>query len=275
MRLCVPIPCFFGNMDFADAIRKVAELGYDAAETYNWRGIDFDRTRAAIEETGVELLSMCTTEFRMTDPAYRSAWLDGLLESCKAAKKLGVRKLITQVGNDVGTPRERQHASIVETLRQARPILEEYGVTIMPEPLNTYVNHPGYYLWSSAEAFDIIREINHPQVKLIYDIYHQQVMEGNIIPNITKNLDLIAHLHSAGHPGRIDLQFGENDYKVIFDAVDKAGYTGACGLEYRPTMDPAESLRVARELYGKPGAGSVPALEKHARPEKLLPGEEA
>ena len=93
-------------------------------------------------------------------------------------------------------------------------------------------------------------QVDHPLVKLIYDIYHQQVMEGNIIPNVTKNLDCIAHLHSAGHPGRIELQFGENDYKVIFAKVDEAGYTGSCGLEYTPLLDPIESLKIAKELYG-------------------------
>ena len=72
----------------------------------------------------------------------------------------------------------------------------------MIEPLNTLFNHPGYYLWSAVEGFDIIREVDHPLVKVVYDIYHQQIMEGNIIPNITQNLDCIAHLHSAGHPGR-------------------------------------------------------------------------
>ena len=84
----------------------------------------------------------------------------------------------------------------------------------------------------------------------MYDIYHQQIMEGNIFPNITQNLDCIAHLHSAGHPGRHELQYGVSDYRVIFDAVDKAGYTGACGLEYGPLLDPEESLRIARDLYG-------------------------
>ena len=139
---------------------------------------------------------------------------------------------------------------IVDALEQAKPILEEYGVTIMLEPLNTYVNHPGYYLWSSKEGFDIVREVNHPLVKIIYDIYHQQIMEGNIIPSIRDNLDCIAHLHSAGHPGRNELQFGENDYKVIFSAIDKAGYKGACGLEYRPLLDPIESLKIAKQIYG-------------------------
>lgn len=250
MRLCVPIPCFFGKWDFCDAIRKVAELGFDAAETYHWKNLDLDKVRATCEETGVELLSMCTTEFHMTDPAFCEKWLDGLKESCEAAKKLNVKRLITQVGQDTGRPRAEQHNAIVETLRQARPILEESGVTIMIEPLNTLVNHPGYYLWSSLEGFDIVREVDHPLVKVVYDIYHQQVMEGNIIPNIKNNLDQIAHLHSAGHPGRNELQFGENDYNVIFKAVDAMGYTGACGLEYIPKMDPIESLTEAKKRYG-------------------------
>ena len=250
MRLCVPIPCFFKGIDFCDAIRRVKALGFDAAETYAWKNLDLDAVRATCEETGVELLSMCTSEFRMTDPALRDAWLAGLKESCAAANKVGAKKLITQVGPDTGAPREKQHESIVAALRAAKPILEDSGVTIMIEPLNTYVNHPGYYLWSAVEAFQIIREADHPWAKVVYDIYHQQIMEGNIIPNITNNLDLIAHLHSAGHPGRNELQYGESDYKVIFAAVDKAGYTGACGLEYRPLMDPEESLREAKRIYG-------------------------
>jgi len=250
MRLCVPVPCFFKNIPFEDAIRRIKELGFDAAETYNWKSMDLDAVKKALDETGVELISMCTTEFRLTDPAYRQAWLDGLKESCEAANKLGVKKLITQVGQDTGAPREEQHAAIVETLKLAKPILEAAQVTIMLEPLNTYVNHPGYYLWSAVEGFEIVREVDSPYVKIIYDIYHQQVMEGNIIPNVTKNLDCIAHLHSAGHPGRHELQYGENDYKVIFKAIDEAGYTGACGLEYGPLLPPEESLIIAKHIYG-------------------------
>ena len=250
MRLCVPVPCFFKNIPFEDAIRRIKELGFDAAETYNWKSLDLDAVKNALDETGVELLSMCTTEFRLTDPAYRQAWLDGLKESCEAANKLGVKKLITQVGQDTGAPREEQHAAIVETLKLAKPILEKAQVTIMIEPLNTYVNHPGYYLWSAVEGFEIVREVDSPYVKVVYDIYHQQVMEGNIIPNVTGNLDCIAHLHAAGHPGRHEMQYGESDYKVIFAAIDKAGYTGACGLEYGPLLPPEESLIIAKHIYG-------------------------
>ena len=249
MRICVPVPCFYRDIPFEDAIRKVGALGFDAAETYNWRELNLDAVKAACQASGVELLSMCTTEFRLTTPEIRPGFLAGLKESCAAAKKVGAGRLITQVGQDTGAPREAQHASIVEGLKASIPILEETGTILMIEPLNTIVDHKGYYLWSAAEGFEIVREVNHPLVKVVYDIYHQQVMEGNIIPNVTNNLDCIAHLHSAGHPGRIDLQFGENDYKVIFAAIDRAGYTGACGLEYRPTLEPEESLREFRRIY--------------------------
>ena len=150
MRLCVPIPCFFHEMDFVSSLYKVRELGFDAAETYNWRGLDLDRVREACLETGVELLSMCTTEFRMTDPDCRGLWLAGLQESCEAAERMGVKRLITQVGQDTGAPREEQYASIVAALTAAKPILDAFGVTIMIEPLNTLFNHPGYYLWSGC-----------------------------------------------------------------------------------------------------------------------------
>ncbi len=249
MRLCVPIPCFFPNIPFEDAVKRVSEMGFDAVETYAWGNLDFDRVKGACTEYGVEFISMCTTEFRMTSPEHRELWLAGLKESCAAAVKMGVRRLITQVGNDTGEERALQHQSIVDALNAAKPILDTYGVTVMMEPLNPLVDHKGYYLTRSGEAFDIAREVDHPLVKVVYDIYHQQITEGNIIPSITGNLDCIAHLHSAGHPGRHELQYGESDYKVIFAAVDKAGYTGCCGLEYGPTMDREESLRITGEIY--------------------------
>ena len=248
IRPCVVVPCFYRGVPLPEVLHRVAALGFDAVELYGWRDLDFKAVRQAVSETGVEILSMCTTEFRMTDPAFRAAWLDGLRESCAAAQSLGVGRLITQVGADTGAPRELQHAAIVETLRAAVPILEAHGVTVMIEPLN-HKNHPGYYLTYAREAFDIVREVDCPYARVVYDIYHQQVTEGNILPSILENLDCIAHLHGAGHPGRIELQYGENDYGVILRQVEAAGYRGAFGLEYRPTMDAEASLKRFREIY--------------------------
>ena len=251
MKLCVVIPCFFPKVSFCDALRQSAALGYEAVETWGWEGLDLKEVRKTLDETGIEFLSMCTSEFRLNSPEYRTLWLNGLRKSCEAAMVLGVKKLITQVGNDTGAPREEQHASIVAGLKAGIPILEEYGITVMIEPLNTAVDHKSYYLWSSAEAFDIIREVGHPNVKMVFDIYHQQIMEGNIIPNIVNNLDCIAHLHGAGNPGRHELQYGENDYKNIISSVEKAGYKGYLGLEYFPRLASDKSLAEARRIYGK------------------------
>ncbi len=250
MRIDVAVPCFFGDTDFCEALYNIKELGFNAAETYNWKNLDLDKVAFASKDSGVEIISVCTTDFRLTDDAFRDEWLKGLKESVVAAKKIGAKKLITQVGNDTGEQRARQHENIVKTLKAAKPILEDSGVTVMLEPLNTLYDHKGYYLWSSIEGFDIVREVESPFVKIVYDIYHQQVMEGNVINNIRDNLDCIAHLHCAGNPGRHELQFGENDYKVIFEAVDKMGYTGCCGLEYNPLLDPVESLKEFKRIYG-------------------------
>lgn len=252
MRLCVTLPCHFptgSTEEICAAIRKAAELGYDAVEGYFWTGWDLTAVRAALDECGVEFLSLVVPETRMTDPTYRASWLKALEDACLAATALGARRLITQVGPDTGAPRDEQHAAIVETLKLGAPILEKYGVTVMPEPLNVKVNHPGYYLTTAEEAFAIVREVGSPFVKIVYDIYHQQVTEGDIIPTVTANLDCIAHLHAAGHPGRHELWEGELNYAYIFDAIDKAGYTGACGLEYGALGNPAESLAKAKQLF--------------------------
>lgn len=251
MKFDIPVPCFFGGDDFCEAIGKIAALGFNAAETYDWKNLDRKKTRAVLKECGVELVSMCTSFFNMTDPDCREKWLAGLKESCIAANELGVKRLITQVGGDTGKERAYQHESIVNAVKAGADILESSGITLMIEPLNTLVDHKGYYLTSSAEAFDIIREAGTENAKVVFDIYHQQISEGNIIPNIINNLDLIEHLHCAGHPGRHDLQYGENDYNVIFSAVDKAGYTGFCGLEYTPLGESAASLEAFKRIYMK------------------------
>jgi len=120
--------------------------------------------------------------------------------------------------------------------------LEKTGITLALEPLNTIIDHKGYYLWQSSEAFEIINKVNSPHVKILYDIYHQQVMEGNIVNTITSNIEKICHFHSAGLPGRGELHDGELNYPFIFSKIDKAGYKGYIGLEYFPKQEPLENL---------------------------------
>ena len=124
MKLCVPLPCFFPTSDtpqFCKAIRTISDLGYTAAEAYDWRMLDTAAVKHTLDETGVELCSILVMETRLTTPACRDLWLKALRETCEAASKMGVTRAITQVGNDTGAPREVQHAAIVETLKAAKP----------------------------------------------------------------------------------------------------------------------------------------------------------
>lgn len=243
MKLSVCIPMFFKKTPIAEAIPEIAALGYSAAEFWALPA-DTDITAVcdACKKHGVTLVAMCPDKFKMTDSAYHNDYLESLETACKNAVALGIKRLISQVGPDTGDAREIQHANIVDCLKKSVPILEKYGLTLVIEPLNTLVDHKGYYLVRSDEAFDIIREVGSKNVRLLFDIYHQQVSEGNVISNIVENLDLIGHLHSAGCPGRHELDNGELNYKEIFKAIDNAGYDGYCALEYKPLIDPKESL---------------------------------
>ena len=249
MRPSVVLPCFFGHEHIRDTIEKIAKVGYDCAELWFWTSYDLEALKQACKDYGVELCSICTTEFRMTSPECHELWLDALKQTCRVANTLGASFIISQVGYDTGAPRDLQRAAILEKLEAAKPILEAHGICLLLEALNQKVDSPTYFMSSSQDAFGIIREVNHPLIRLVYDIYHQQITEGHIIDTVTQNLNCIAHLHAAGNPGRHELWLGENDYQFIFDAIDRTGYTGACGLEYYPTLEALESLAETRKRY--------------------------
>jgi hydroxypyruvate isomerase len=168
----------------------------------------------------------------------------GLQQSVETAKALDLNILISQVGNEVpGVPRAEQHESLVEGLKTAADLLDHTGITLVIEPLNVLVDHAGYYLIRSDEAFQVVDAVGSPQVKVVFDIYHQQISEGHLIANITNNIDKIGHFHAAGNPGRHELQIGEINYPQIFDAIVQAGFNGYLGLEYFPQRDPVSGLQ--------------------------------
>ncbi|MFZ2014706.1 MAG: TIM barrel protein, partial [Nocardioides sp.] len=131
---------------------------------------------------------------------------------------------------------------LVENLKRAAEVVEPLGISLCLEALNTLVDHAGYFLNSARLGFEVVREVGSPQVKLLYDVYHMQIMEGNLIATINEHVGAIGHFHSAGVPGRHELFTGELDYRNIIKAVDAAGYQGYFGLEYWPTYDQRQSL---------------------------------
>jgi hydroxypyruvate isomerase len=243
MNISVCIGAVYNGKDFIESLKEISSLGIKAFEFWSWWDQDLNAIKTAKDELGLEVSAFCTRFVSLVDPCRRKEYIRGLEESIEAARLLGCTKLITQVGNDTGAPREIQRQNLIDGLKACAPILEKEGITLLVEPLNTYVDHPGYYLYSSQEAFEIIQAVGSKNVKLLFDIYHQQIMEGNLLSNITSNLDKIAHFHAAGNPGRHELYIGEINYPEIFKAIDRAGYEGYIGFEYFPVEEPEKGLR--------------------------------
>jgi len=243
MKFSVCVEALFRGKDLGESLRQIKNVGIDTFEFWSWWNKDLDMILRLKEELGMNISTFCTKFVSLTDPAQRKTYLEGLRESIRIAKKMGVRALITQVGNELpGISREKQHDSIVDGLRECAPILEGEGIILLFEPLNTLVDHKGYYLYSADEAFRVHDEVGSPNVKVLYDIYHQQIMDGHLISRITSNIEKIGHFHAAGNPGRHELDRGEINYPEIFRAIDETAYQGYMGLEYFPIEDPVQGL---------------------------------
>lgn len=251
MHYSVCVSAVFSRLSMEEAIARVREAGLDTYEFWGWWDKDISAVQQAQKQHGLRLAAMCTRMIPLNDPKRREDFLHGLEESLAVAKQLDCRTLIAQVGQDrAECTREEQNRSIVDGLKACVPLLEENGVVLTIEPLNTLVDHKGYFLARSDEAFQIVREVNSPYVKVLFDIYHQQITEGNLIPNLTGNVEWIGHVHIAGHPGRHE-PYGRNEihYPAVLGALKEAGYRGMVGLEYFPLGDAMESLKtLQREI---------------------------
>lgn len=243
MKFSVCTDAVYGEIATPDAMEKVNALGIDTIEFWGWWDKDIDKILEKKNELGMSIAAICTRFISLTEPDKRNEYISGLKETIEIAKKIGTNIVISQTGNDTGDKREKQHKNLVEGLRACVPILEEAGMVLVVEPLNTYIDHAGYYLYSSKEAFDIIDEVSSDNVKVLFDMYHQQIMEGNLLRNIMNNIDKIGHFHAAGNPGRHELDLGEIDYDYIFKELKRSPYNGYIGLEYNPVYDPEVGIK--------------------------------
>lgn len=226
---------------------EAAKRGFKAMEVLTWTGLDLPRLKKAYDDAGMVISAI---NFRSNDPEVQAqiAWTHGLVwedtlpaflqsirESVEAAKILGVHNIVVTTGNEIpGVPRVTQHANIVRALRAAAPICEEAGITMVLEPLNVIISHKGHYLTTTAEAVAIIREVDSPAVKVLYDVFHQQITEGNITWNLRNNIQYIGHIHIGDVPDRKEPGTGEINYKRVFSVIRELGFEGfvvfECGL---------------------------------------------
>lgn len=256
-------PClgmFYTDLPFVERMRKVKGQGFDAFEFWCWWEEDPAAISAEAKKLGLKVVACCTKFISLVNPKERPAYLEGLRESIAAAKKMNCSMLISQVGNErSGVAREEQRQSLIDGLKAAAPILAENDMTLVFEPLNLLVDHAGYFLARSDEAYEIWRKVGSPNVKMLFDIYHQQITEGNLIPNIVHYLDSIGHFHTADHPGRHDLGSGEINYTNVLQKIEDLGYDGYVGLEYMPIETNEKALKSALAVAPKPVTATVKA----------------
>jgi hydroxypyruvate isomerase len=224
-------------------LEKVKEHGFHGLEYYAWWELDLDQVAKEQERIGVGISATCTRFFNLVDETKREEYIEGLKQTITACKKLGIKSIISQTGNEIkGLPREVQQRAMVETLKRCAPLCEEAGVVLELEPLNGLVDHVGHYLQRSDEAAQIIDQVGSPHVKLVFDVYHQQITEGNVIRNATRYRDRINHYHIADNPGRKQPGTGELNYVNILKAIKETGYRGFIGLECGYTVDTDQAL---------------------------------
>jgi hydroxypyruvate isomerase len=254
MRLSACIEWLFAAEaeNFADRIRLAHRHGVEAVEFWTWKDKDVGSIEWALNETGVELTSFVAEPMiALTDVANRTPFIEGLKRSVEVARRLGAHTLIAQAGDDLaGKSREEQKTALIETLARAGEVLEGSGVRLGVEPLNTLIDHVGYFLPSTAEGLEIARATGRPEIGIIYDVYHSAVMGEDTATVIGSEIDRVFHIHLADHPGRNEPGSGAIDLKRRVDWLVANGYAGAVGLEYRPRLGSGETIDATRRLLG-------------------------
>ncbi|MXZ70402.1 MAG: TIM barrel protein [Acidobacteria bacterium] len=182
----------------------------------------------------------------LNDPANHKAIVRNLARSLPAAARAGVPNVIAFFGNRRGLSDAQGVDHCVTALRRIAPIAESEDVTVVVELLNSRVDHPDYQGDRTSFGVEVVKRVASPRVKLLYDVYHMQVMEGNVIQTIRDNHQHIGHYHTAGVPGRHELdRQQELQWPAIARAIAETGFRGYLAHEFIPTRDPMTSLREA------------------------------
>jgi hydroxypyruvate isomerase len=238
----------FTDKPFEQRLEYVADLGFPAFEFWTRQGKDMNIALALKLALRLEVSAFSGSSASLVDPAQREQFLSDITRAASLAFDLSCANLIVTSGPALpNVPRDEQRRHLVALLREAAETAADADACLVLEPLNQ-IDHPGTFLSSSDEGFAIVREVNSPHVKLCFDVYHQQISEGNLTQRITDQLDLIGHLQVADVPGRHEPGTGEINYEHLFGVLRELNYRGYVGLEYTPLFDAKASLRAVRAL---------------------------
>ncbi|MCL5105600.1 MAG: TIM barrel protein [Armatimonadetes bacterium] len=266
MKIDVCLEMIRTDLPYEKRIETIAKAGFKCVEfwfhdsTFDGKTCTSDQPKDAstlrqvCKESGVTINNMVVNSpdgalgGAIVDAADLSKYIERLHEVIEFSHDAGISKSITCTGNmPANLSRSQMRANLEKALSEAAVVAERENYTLFVEVLNSLVDHPGYYLDNWHEGVEIVKAINSPNIKLLYDVYHMQIMHGNVIATIEKDIDVIGHFHSANVPGRGELMAGELNYRDVISRIAATGYTGLFGLEYMPTMaDHSESLSATR-----------------------------
>jgi hydroxypyruvate isomerase len=266
-KISVMLWTVFRDLPFEQRLQKVAEAGYRNVELVGeyekWSEADFHRVNSARKALGINFDCTAGIKHGVSVPDDREGLLTELRQALPIMEQLDCPAMILLSGNRVpGMPRETQHQSCIETLKAAAGVVE--GKSINGQPVRLLLEtidpeeNPQYYLTEIAEALQVVASVNHPQVRLLYDFYHQQIAAGNLISNLEKSFPHLGLVHIADVPGRHLPGTGEINYENIFRKLVELNYAGVVAMEFLPEGDPVAQLRSAREMALRAGTDGLP-----------------
>ncbi|MDO6492423.1 MULTISPECIES: hydroxypyruvate isomerase family protein [unclassified Cellulophaga] len=245
--------------DPIDQLNFMADQGFTAFEDNTMRKRDValqEKMASTMQKRGLEMgvfVAVFLKEGNVAsgDKNAQEAFLKHCKESVEVAKRVNAKWMTVVPGNIAKKIRgDYQTANVVETLKRASAIFEPHNLTMVLEPLNFY-NHPGAFLTDSPQAYNICKAVDSPSCKILFDIYHQQIQEGNLIPNMEACWDEIAYIQIGDNPGRNEPTTGEINYTNVLKFINDKKYNGILGMEHRNSKPGKEGEKAVIEAYKK------------------------
>ena len=247
--------------DPIDQINYMADLGFRAFEDNGMKSRSIalqEKISKALVKRGMKMgvfvahkIYWDKPNLSSGDDDYRSDFLNDIRNSIEVAKRVNAKWMTVVPGSlDLRKDISYQTSNVIETLKRASDILEPHNLVMVLEPLN-FRDHPGLFLTESPQAFQICKAVDSPSCKILFDIYHQQIQEGNLIPNIDDSWDEIAYFQIGDNPGRKEPLTGEINYKNVFKFIYEKGYDGILGMEHGNSMQGIEGEKALVDAYLK------------------------